>query len=261
VSQRPPGSSQPADDLRPSERATAPQVPQASAATSAPSKEGLTTTAGERPLLTRAEVKKQKKPKGPLAFLRELPALIVIAFLLALLIKSFLIQAFYIPSLSMSPTLEIGDRVLVNKLAYRFGDPERGDVIVFENPNPTPEPDRNIVSAAWHWVIEGLGFSTPPDKDFIKRVIALPGETFEQRDGSVYIDGRRLDESWLPAHSDDRDISPTRVPDGHVFVLGDNRLNSSDSRFQLGPIPMENILGKAFVIIWPPSRMGWLRGG
>lgn len=223
--------------------------------------ETIAATRVERPTLKRSELKKQKKPKGPLAFLRELPALIVIAFLLALLIKTFLVQAFYIPSLSMSPTLEVGDRVLVNKLAYRFGDPERGDVVVFENPRPTPQPDRNPLSAAWHWVIEGLGFSTTPDRDFIKRVIGLPGETIEQRNGVIYIDGQELDEPWLPPHQDGRPVPPTRVPEGHLFVLGDNRANSNDSRFSLGPIPMENVVGKAFVVIWPPSRIGWLRGG
>lgn len=203
----------------------------------------------------------ESKKKGPLAFLRELPALIVIAFLLALLIKTFLVQAFYIPSASMEPTLLIGDRVLVNKLAYKFGDPARGDVIVFENPAPSQEPDRNPLSAAWHWVIEGLGFSAPPDKDFIKRVIGLPGETVEQRGGRIYIDGRELDEPWLPPHNDTRDVAPKVVPEGFLFVAGDNRTNSSDSRFSLGMIPMDNVVGKAFVKIWPLSRIGWLRGG
>jgi signal peptidase I len=205
----------------------------------------------------------RKKDRGGMAFLRELPVLIVIAFLLALLIKTFLVQAFYIPSGSMEPTLEIGDRVLVNKLSYRFGDPERGDVIVFENPNPqeTTE-DEGWVRSFLNWVTEGLGISQPPDKDFIKRVIGLPGETVEQRDGVIYIDGKKLDEPWLPPHSDRRSIGPWTVPDGHYMVMGDNRPNSNDSRFgQLGMIPSDKIVGKAFVIIWPPSRWGWLRGG
>src|SRR5262245_7475930 len=122
---------------------------------------------------------KAKKPaqKGFVAFLTELPVLLLIAFVLALLIKSFLVQAFYIPSESMVPTLKVGDRVLVNKLVYRFHPPRRGDIIVFEDPNPPPQPHRNALDAFWHWLTEGLGFAQSPEKDFIKRVIALPGET------------------------------------------------------------------------------------
>lgn len=199
------------------------------------------------------------KRGGPLSFLRELPVLVVIAFGLALLIKTFLVQAFYIPSLSMSPTLEVGDRVLVRKILY---EPARGDVIVFENPNPLTEPDRPWYSDAWHWVIEGLGFSTSPDKDFIKRVIGLPGETVEMRDGNVLVDGKVLEEPYLEGlPPDTRPFAPVTVPEGELFVMGDNRLNSNDSRFGLGTVPIDKVVGKAFVMIWPPSRMGWLRGG
>lgn len=199
------------------------------------------------------------KRGGPLSFLRELPVLVIIAFGLALLIKTFLVQAFYIPSLSMAPTLEVGDRVLVRKILY---EPARGDVIVFENPNPLTEPDRPWYSDAWHWVIEGLGFSTSPDRDFIKRVIGLPGETVEMRDGKVLIDGRALEEPYLDGlPPDTRAFAPVTVPEGELFVMGDNRLNSNDSRFGLGSVPIDKVVGKAFVIIWPPSRMGWLPGG
>lgn len=202
---------------------------------------------------------RSKKPLGPFGFLRELPGLLLVALLLALLIKSFLVQAFFIPSQSMEQTLQIGDRVLVNKVVYHLHPPRRGDVIVFEDPLPTAEPARNPVSAFWHWLTEGLGLSTNPEKDFIKRVIALPGETLEIRQGVVTINGKALDEPYLLHPLQDlRDYGPRVVPEGTLFVMGDNRPNSNDSRFGLGLVPMDNVIGRAFVVIWPPSRMGWL---
>jgi signal peptidase I len=194
-----------------------------------------------------------------------LPFLILIAFLLALLIKTFLVQAFYIPSESMDPTLRVGDRVLVNKLAYMFNPPSRGDVIVFANPSPGPPPQRNPFSAFFHWVAEGLGLAPPDDEDFIKRVIGLPGDVIEQRQGVMYVNGNRLDEPYLttPRGGDNRTQGPWTVKKGHVFVMGDNRPNSNDSRVSqrsggLGQIPFDRIVGKAFVIIWPPGDFGGL---
>lgn len=199
----------------------------------------------------------ERKPRRkPFAFLRELPGLIIIAFLLALLIKSFLIQAFYIPSQSMEPTLEVGDRVLVNKVVLRFRDPHRGEVIVFENPQAV-EPDRNPLSAFWNWLTEGLGFSSNPEKDFIKRVIGLPGETIEVNRGKVFINGKPIDEPYLNQQADLSDFGPFKVPAGQFFMMGDNRANSQDSRSTLGPIPEDKIVGKAFIVLWPPSRFEW----
>jgi signal peptidase I len=202
----------------------------------------------------------KEKKSGPLGFLRELPGLILIAFALALLIKTFLIQAFFIPSQSMVPTLEVGDRVLVNKLVYDFGEIQRGDIVVFENPD-LQQPDRNVFEDIWHWITEGLGFSSDPTKDFIKRVIALPGETIEVRNGRVFVDGRRLTEPYVSSMRDRSDFAKFEVPSGHVFVMGDNRPNSQDSRSSLGPIPEDKIVGKAFVLLWPPSRIEWLSDG
>ena len=197
---------------------------------------------------------------GPLGFLKELPVLLLIAFVLALLIKTFLVQAFYIPSVSMDPTLKVHDRVLVNKLTYRFHEPRRGDIIVFEDPN-APPVHRNPVSAFAHWVTDGLGLTTSPDKDFIKRVIGLPGETIEVRHGTVFVDGTPLGpEPYLSPILDTSccEGRTWHVPPGDLFVMGDNRTDSNDSRGTLGFIPISKVVGRAFVVIWPPSRIHWL---
>jgi signal peptidase I len=194
--------------------------------------------------------------------LREFGLLTVAALLIAIVIKSFLVQAFFIPSSSMVPTLQVGDRILVNRLAYRFGDIERGDIIVFGDPTPTPQ-DRGLVGGLVDWLGEGIGVVRPANDDFIKRVIALPGETWEMRNGVTYVDGRKLSEPYVnQADLDTRSFGPETVPDGMLFVMGDNRNHSGDSRFPppggLGYIPIDRVIGQAFVIIWPPSRMGWL---
>lgn len=169
------------------------------------------------------------------------------ALVVALLIKAFLLQAFYIPSASMEPTLHKDDRILVNKLSYRVGDVQRGDIIVFEKPE---------------------GASGTID-DFVKRVIGLEGETITFSDGSVFIDGAKLDESYIdgiptnpksvingcnnaPAVAD-----TCEIPDGMVFVLGDNRELSQDSRV-FGPIDKDAIVGRAFLKVWPLGDIGFL---
>jgi signal peptidase I len=209
-------------------------------------------------------------PAGPppprrsrFGFARELPTLLVIAFGLALLMKTLLIQAFFIPSESMVPTLEIGDRVIVNKLAYRFREPRRGEVIVFIARKDTRP--RSLPSKIRSFLFEGLGVTRPAETDFIKRLIGLPGDLIEVNERGVFITpprGRRfrLTEPYIldkgqqgPAQE------PFRVPEGRYFVMGDNRANSSDSRSLLGPIRRSDIIGKAFVKIWPPKRAGLLR--
>ncbi len=166
-------------------------------------------------------------------------AVIVGAVVVALLIKTFVVQAFRIPSESMVPTLEMGDRVLVNKLSYDAHDLNRGDVVVFERPDNLP-----------------AGPNEP--KDLIKRVIGLPGEQIVTRDGRVYIDGRLLEEPYLPPSTPTVGIEEElTVPEGEVLVLGDNRQNSSDGRV-FGPVPTDSVIGRAFMIMWPPGRMGAL---
>ncbi len=193
-------------------------------------------------------------------FVGSLPFLILVALAVAILIKSFLVQAFFIPSESMEPTLLHGDRVLVNKLAYVGGDVGRQDVIVFANPNGDGAPDRGLVGGFLHWLGEGIGVARPADEDYIKRVIGLPGETLEIHDDTVFVDGEPLAEPYLTAEARtcNREFGPVTVPADALFVMGDNRCNSSDSRYGLGFVPQGKVIGRAFLIIWPPSDVGGL---
>ena len=163
-------------------------------------------------------------------------AILVVAVVAALLLRTFVIQPYYIPSGSMEPTLMVGDKVLVNKLAYDFHKVHRGDVVVFRKP---PKD------------------YTPNIKDLIKRVIGLPGETISASGGSVYIDGHPLKEPWLPKGVTTADFPPVHIPTGDYFVMGDNRGNSADSRV-IGPISGKLIVGRAFLIIWPIGRINTL---
>ncbi len=201
-----------------------------------------------------AAAAKQRNPV--FRFMGELPGLILMAFILALLIKSFLVQAFFIPSGSMEPTLMKGDRVLVLKVPYYFHDPRRGDIIVFEDPDPKPQSDRGIVGGFFHWMFQGLGVQHPDQEDFIKRVIGLPGDTVWAQSGTVYVNDQPLEEPYLTQKTED--FPKTHVPEGSLFVMGDNRGNSLDSRYGLGFIPIDKVIGKAEVVIWPVSRLGLL---
>jgi signal peptidase I len=157
----------------------------------------------------------------------------------------------------MEPTLLPGDRVLVNKALY---SPHRLDVIVFADPQDRPGPDRGLVGGALHWLSEALGVARPEHEDFIKRVIGLPGEEVKIRDHLVYIDGVVLTEPYLTrkAQRSMVDYGPVTVPPDSLFVMGDNRGNSNDSRAALGFVPVDRVIGGAFVKIWPPSRIGWV---
>jgi signal peptidase I len=206
---------------------------------------------------TAPESAREPDRRGALSFLRELPVLIVLAFVLAIVLKTFVVQAFFIPSGSMEPTLNPGDRVLVNKAFYT---PHRFDIIVFSDPQGRPGPDRGVVGGALHWLSEGLGVAHPQDEDFIKRVIGLPGDELKIRNHVVYIDGSPLTEPYLTdaARSSMPDYGPVTVPNDSLFVMGDNRGNSNDSRAGLGFIPLDKVIGGAFVTIWPASRASWL---
>ncbi len=176
-----------------------------------------------------------RRRSGPVRNLVEWALIIGGAFLVAFVVKTFLIQAFFIPSGSMLPTLETDDRVLVNKLSYDLHDVHRGDLVVFERP-------------------EG---AVGDIEDLIKRVVALEGETIEGIDGRVYVDGRRVEEPYLAEGTLTEDLPRTQVPAGHVFVLGDNRTNSTDSR-RFDAIDEDTIVGRAFVRVWPLTNLSLL---
>jgi signal peptidase I len=181
-------------------------------------------------------------PRNNSRWLREGIIVVVIAVLVAVLLRAFVVQTFFIPSGSMEPTLQIGDRILVNKLSYDLHGVDRGNIVVFSRP-PT----------------ENCG--GPEVNDLVKRVIGLPGNVVSLSGGYVYIDGKRLDESWLPASEQGVTtpgppgtpyslVRPFKVPANDYFVMGDNRTDSCDSRYW-GPISKSLIVGKVDVRVWP----------
>lgn len=172
-----------------------------------------------------------------------------------MVIKTFLIQPFWIPSESMLPTIEVNDRVMVNKLAYELGEPQRGDIVVFLDPRG-PVVDESLPEAVIRSVLEALGIRTRGRDDLIKRVVGLPGETVEIRDNQVLIDGTPLQEPYLSDVFMPDEPPVTLGPD-EVFVMGDNRSASFDSR-RFGPISLDTLIGEAFVTIWPLSHFGLL---
>lgn len=234
-----------------------PSAPDAGAAVTAPPTEASTTSAtGVAATATsdngdaRERSARRSGNKRTGRVFLEWVVLVVVALAIAFLIKSFLFQAFFIPSESMTPTLQVGDRVLVNKLSYDLHDVNRGDIIVFEAP-----------AAARSDGIE----------DLVKRVVGLPGDTITgDASGGVLVNGRRLDEPYLPRGTQSRfdDVPPgcgtpaggapgCVVPEDHLFMMGDNREASKDSRV-FGPVSEDTIIGRVFVRIWPLSDVGLL---
>ncbi len=206
--------------------------------------------------------------KQPRSFWKELPILIGIALVLALLIKTFLVQAFSIPSDSMQNTLQQGDRVLVDKLTPWFGsEPERGEVVVFHDPDNwlagEPTPDPNLLQKALSWI--GL-MPSAEEKDLIKRVIGVGGDTIECKGtGPLKVNGMALNEPYVypgntPCSQDDQGGQfKVKVPEGHIWVMGDHRQNSRDSRYNQGDkndgmVPVDEVVGRAVVIAWPINR-------
>ena len=192
--------------------------------------EQFDTTISRRSRRERRRNASTKSGGGVLEFL----IILLVSFVLVFgFVRPFVIEAFWIPSASMVPTLKYGDRVLVNKFIYRFTEPERGDVIVFKS-------------------VEGDG------QDLIKRVVGVPGDEIAVRGGKLFVNGEPQKEPYVNKKYPDRSFyAPTTVPKDHVFAMGDNRANSQDSRI-FGPVPEKNIEGEAFLRFWPPDRIGSL---
>jgi signal peptidase I len=215
---------------------------------------------------------KEKKPAPPGSIWRELPILIVVAVALAILLKTFLLQAFFIPSGSMENTLQVGDRVMVNKVVYHLRDIKRGDIVVFDGldswtPEVTTTQPTNPIAKAASWFASLVGFAPPSEKDFIKRVIGVPGDhvTCCDAKGRVSVNGVPLDETeyLYPGNKPSEQPFDVTVPAGRLWVMGDHRAMSSDSRAHLGDpgggtIPEDRVIGRAFVVIWPVSHWSWL---
>jgi signal peptidase I len=189
---------------------------------------------------------RSSSPRRSSHWLREAVFVVVVAVLVAVLLRTFVVQTFYIPSGSMEPTLQIGDRILVDKLSYHLHGVERGDIVVFSRP-----PAENC--------------GGPEVNDLVKRVIGLPGDVLTLAGGYVYVDGKRLKESWLPkpeqGTTTDGPVGssynlarPYRVPANDYFVMGDNRSDSCDSRYW-GPIGRSLIVGKVELRVWPLTSL------
>lgn len=225
--------------------------------------------------MTTLELDAPSKRRSITRQIAELPLLVLAAFVIAIVIKTFIVQAFFIPSGSMVPTLRVGDRVLVEKISYRLHDPRRGDVIVFARDLLAPAPDVPWYQDARNFLRELVGLPIGDEEDFIKRVVAVAGDTlrYEGNPRKLFVNGEQVDQSFVNRGADrssptltDKDCkrldmqvsgSGCLVPAGRVFVMGDNRGNSQDSRF-LGPIEEDKIIGRGFVVIWPLSHLGAL---
>jgi signal peptidase I len=204
--------------------------------------------------------KEDEKQPGLLAIVRETVVLVALAVLLAVVFKTFLVAAFYIPSGSMESTLNISDRVLVEKVSYRFGDIEHGDVVVFvhEDPSLGPAGPSNPVTGFFSSLGQAIGVVPPSDRDFIKRVVGLPGDTITCEDGVLVRNGDKVVEPYVDEGIKTEGCKPTTVGPEELFVMGDNRTNSQDSRI-FGVIQRSDVVGRAFVRIWPLNHIGWLR--
>jgi signal peptidase I len=197
---------------------------------------------GDRPRWGEGAPKNRREPrrffgggkKNGARRLAEYAVILLVAFVVVFgVLRPFVVKSFWIPSESMVPTLEVGDRIFVNRFVYRFTEPERGDIVVFD--------------------------SLETDDELVKRVVAVPGDRVRVRNGVLRVNGDFPEEPYaVPVEfPDGSEFGPTRLSEGEVFVMGDNRGNSRDSRF-FGPVPLEIIEGEAFFMFWPPSRIGFM---
>jgi len=191
-------------------------------------------------------------------FFAELPFLLVAALILTVLVKGFLIQAFYIPSRSMEPTLDVGDRVVVNRLAYRLGEPRHGQVVVFLRPTGVDQSSSGgPISWVRRAVAQGLGGTPPGNEDLIKRVVGLPGDVMEGRDGYLWRNDVKVDEPYLRPNTFTSEFDKVRIKPDHLWVMGDNREDSADSR-SFGQVRRSDLVGRAVLTVWPVPHLGGL---
>ena len=190
--------------------------------------------------------------------LLEVPLVAGLAIVIVIVLRAVLVQPFYIPSASMVPQLEVNDKIVVSRLSYRLHAPRRGDIVVFDRP-PGAALDTGTLAprtSPWRWATERLGL-VPRTDEFVKRVVALPGETVEGRGGHVYVNGRLLVEPYLRPELRTEPFAARVVPRGDLWVMGDNRGDSEDSRY-FGPIRERTVVGRAFLKVWPLSAVSFL---
>lgn len=202
------------------------------------------------------------KPKSTTNSIVELVVIVVIALGLALLIQAFIVKPYRIPSASMEPTLAIGQRVLVNRIGMRFGEPHVGEIAVF---HPPKEAEQEMCGPTPHMVTPGGAACAEPEPEeasvnFIKRIVAGPGDTIFIREGHLYRNGKPESDGYIRpcgGRAGCNFPTPIKIPPGHWFMMGDNRGESDDSRYW-GPVPTGWVIGQAFATYWPPDRIGFL---
>jgi len=199
------------------------------------------------------------RPKSTVGAFVELVAIVAFAIGLALLIQAYVVKPFQIPSGSMIPTLEIDQRVLVNRMAYHFGEPSVGDIVVFHPPQGAEGPGPKCGAPAEDGQACPMPVDEQADTNFIKRIVAGPGDTLSVRNGHPVVNGVEAEEDFIKpcqGFGGGCDLpKEITIPEGHYFMMGDNRGASDDSRFW-GPVPEDWIIGKAFATYWPPDRIG-----
>jgi len=207
-------------------------------------------------------------PKRQLPVWQESILLVVVAMVMAVIVKTFFLQAFYIPSESMEPTMLVNDKILVQKVSYWFGDVDRGDIVVFDDPGGWLSADESTqANSSWQRALAKVGLY-PTGGHLIKRVIGVGGDHVACCDdrGRITVNGTALDEPYLQDETVNAEQTfDVEVPEGYLWVMGDNRGNSADSRAHMGDpgggfIKEDTVVGKAWVRVWPFSRMGFIRG-
>ncbi|MDH6208151.1 signal peptidase I [Aurantimicrobium minutum] len=224
--------------------------------------------------MTDAPPARRAPMRSVLLFLRDVLVIFGIAILVSFLVKTFLVRSFFIPSASMEQTLMIDDRVIVNELVPKAVAVDHGDIVVFKDPGgwlpARPPLEVTGIQAGTEWVLSLFGLASPDSNDhLIKRVIGLPGDTVQccSADGKIMVNGVAITEPYITIPAGETRASAidfnVTVPEGSLFVMGDNRYNSKDSRYNTdkpggGFVGMDNVVGRAFVLSWPMSHWGWL---